>query len=117
MFVLMAPLFTYAVMAGYTYKRSHYMGPGNTMPVDRVDYPEQYDISGVALDQASFTHDTKYVEANKLPGRSRRVQKTKADYDMAGETFFTNPLVGAAMFTAASLRVLTFNAIDMPWDD
>ncbi len=120
-FVLMAPLFAYAVRAGYTYSRSHYMGPGNTMPVDRVYYQDpntNFDsYYQQSLDDASFHHDTKYVSSNKLSGRSRRVAKTKADYDMAGETFFENPVVGAAMFAAASARVLTFNEFNMPWDE
>ncbi len=65
------------------------------------------------LDVHARTHDYSYRDANRLGGRRGRVEKTKADYNMAFNT--TNPLVSAALFTQATVRVFTFNMVDLPW--
>lgn len=91
-----------------TYSRGHYFGHGkgddsySSVPIN-------------SLDRAAMRHDYAYSISD--PGRSGRVQKAGADLDMAGETFLSSPLVGAAMAGQFALRVLTFNQFDLPWAD
>jgi hypothetical protein len=65
------------------------------------------------LDSRAKIHDYAYREANRYGGRRGRVEKTKADYEMAFT--FANPLVSSYLFTQATLRVFTFNMVEFPW--
>ncbi len=116
MLVLAGPIFWHSLSAVEALRKSHYFGPGNTMPEERVELPGNTMFDLTTLDQVSFVHDTAYERSQNSSARSRRVARTKADYAMSGQILSSNPVVGLAMFAAASTRVLTFNLFDMPWD-
>ena len=66
-----------------------------------------------ALDALAKTHDYRYAKGDRLGGRAGRIEKTKADYEMAFAT--DNKWVQTALLTQATIRVFTFNSFDLPW--
>jgi len=65
------------------------------------------------LDRISRVHDYEYQRANNLGGHIGRSTKAQADYAMAFDT--RNPFVAVGLFTAATVRVFTFNQVELPW--
>jgi len=92
-------------MMNFIFPDWEYFGPGTDL--DKAGKP----ISN--LDRDAMHHDYAYAAAESHGGRRERVEKTKADYNMAFST--DNPFVALGLFTQATVRVFTFNMVDLPW--
>jgi YD repeat-containing protein len=92
-------------MINFIFPDWEYFGPGTDLKKAGKPISE--------LDRLARTHDYAYDDANRMGGRRGRVEKTKADYAMAFDT--TNPFVAVGLFTQATVRVFTFNMVDLPW--